>query len=245
MSPISSRNSVPPSACSNRPALRVLAPVKAPFSWPNSSDLDEVARYRRHVDGDERSGAALAVIVQRARDQLLAGAGFARNHDSEIGLHQPRQHAIDFLHRRRTSDQRNRFEILDLGGLAGALLRLRQSAADDGDQLLKVERLGQVFVGAVLRGPDCRHERVLRAHDQDRKIGARLFDARQQIERAFVRQQHVGDDQIAVALADPAPQRGGIAGRTDLIAGARQCLIEYGPDRRIVIGDENASRGHQ
>ena len=38
MSPISSRNSVPPSACSKRPALRALAPVKAPFSCPNSSD---------------------------------------------------------------------------------------------------------------------------------------------------------------------------------------------------------------
>ncbi len=38
MSPISSRNSVPPSACSKRPELRVLAPVNAPFSWPNNSD---------------------------------------------------------------------------------------------------------------------------------------------------------------------------------------------------------------
>ena len=38
MSPISSRNSVPPWACSNRPWLRETAPVKAPFSWPNSSD---------------------------------------------------------------------------------------------------------------------------------------------------------------------------------------------------------------
>ena len=31
------------------------APVKAPFSWPNSSALDQVARDRRHVDGDERA----------------------------------------------------------------------------------------------------------------------------------------------------------------------------------------------
>jgi hypothetical protein len=38
MSPISSRNSVPLCACSNFPVCRVPAPVKAPFSWPNSSD---------------------------------------------------------------------------------------------------------------------------------------------------------------------------------------------------------------
>ena len=36
-SPISSRKSVPPSASSKRPMRRAMAPVKAPFSWPNSS----------------------------------------------------------------------------------------------------------------------------------------------------------------------------------------------------------------
>ncbi len=34
---ISSRNSVPPSAISKRPTRSVLASVKAPFTWPNSS----------------------------------------------------------------------------------------------------------------------------------------------------------------------------------------------------------------
>ena len=36
-SPISSRNSVPPEACSIRPLRAAMAPVKAPFSCPNSS----------------------------------------------------------------------------------------------------------------------------------------------------------------------------------------------------------------
>src|ERR1044071_7707872 len=38
ISPISSRNSVPPSASSNNPGLLLTAPVKAPFAYPNSSD---------------------------------------------------------------------------------------------------------------------------------------------------------------------------------------------------------------
>src|SRR5471032_2861575 len=38
MSPISSRNSDPPSACSKRPIRCLSALVNAPFSWPNSSD---------------------------------------------------------------------------------------------------------------------------------------------------------------------------------------------------------------
>jgi len=37
MSAISSRKTVPPSAASSLPILRAYAPVKAPFSWPNSS----------------------------------------------------------------------------------------------------------------------------------------------------------------------------------------------------------------
>jgi hypothetical protein len=37
ISPISSRNSVPLSAASKRPTFLSVAPVNAPFSWPNSS----------------------------------------------------------------------------------------------------------------------------------------------------------------------------------------------------------------
>ena len=42
-SPISSRNSVPRWASSNLPGLRAEAPVKAPFSWPNSSVSSSVS----------------------------------------------------------------------------------------------------------------------------------------------------------------------------------------------------------
>ncbi|KFE58476.1 hypothetical protein DB31_6275 [Hyalangium minutum] len=37
ISPTSSRKRVPPCAASKAPVRRVSAPVKAPFSWPNSS----------------------------------------------------------------------------------------------------------------------------------------------------------------------------------------------------------------
>ena len=236
---------MPPSACSKRPELRRIGAGEGALLVAEQFGFDQVARYRRHVDRDERSGAALAVVVQRARHQFLAGAGLARDHDRQVGLHQARQDAIDFLHRRRAADQRNGFEVLDLGRRPWFFLRLRQRAADDRGQLLEVEWLRQIFVSAALGGANCGHERVLRAHDDDRQIRPRLFDPRQQIEGAFVGQQHVGDDEIAVALTDPAPQRGRVSGRADFITGARQRLIEHRPDRRIIIGDENASRGHQ
>ena len=77
ISPISSRNSVPPCAASNWPMRRSCAPVKAPFSWPKSSLSSSVSRDRGAVDDDEALVAARAEIVDGARDQLLAGAALA------------------------------------------------------------------------------------------------------------------------------------------------------------------------
>ena len=206
--------------------------------------LDEVARDRCHVDGDERTAAALAVIVQRPRHQLFAGPGLARNHHREICLHQPREHPVDFLHRGRTSDQRNGVEVVRLRRRPRALLRLRQCPAHDPDEFLEIERLRQIFVGAPLGRAHRGHERVLCAHDNHGKLRPQLLDARQQVECVLVRHHDVSDDEIALPLTDPAPQRRGIAGRAHFVACARQRLVEHGADRRIVVGNQNVSSGH-
>src|SRR5262249_27108502 len=88
------------------------------------------------------------------------------------------------------------------------------------------------------------HERVLRAHDDDRQIGPDLLDARQKIEGVLVRHHHVGDDEVTVALAHPSPQGRGVAGGAYFVSGSRQGLIEHGADRGIVVGNQDASRGH-
>ena len=182
---------------------------------------------------------ALAVIVQRARDELLAGAGLARDHHREVGLHQARERAEDVLHRRRAADQRHRLGRRGLVGVLAPPLRLGQRASDDRHQFLQVEGFGQIFVGAALRGLDRGHEGVLRAHDDDRQVGTHPFDARQQFEGVVVGHHHVGDDEIALAGRDPAPQARDRAGRADFVAGARKRLIQYRSNRRVVVGDEN------
>ena len=60
-SPTSSRKSVPPAASSKRPGLGLSAPVKAPFSWPNSSDSTRVsgrAAQLRAMKGPSARGLA-------------------------------------------------------------------------------------------------------------------------------------------------------------------------------------------
>jgi len=76
-SPTSSRNSVPPSACSNRPARRAIAPVNAPFSCPNNSLSTSVPGRAAQFTATNKPLPPAAALVDRAGHQLLARAGFA------------------------------------------------------------------------------------------------------------------------------------------------------------------------
>ena len=122
--------------------------------------------------------------------------------------------------------------------------RLGERAPDHGDELVQIEGLRQIFVGAAFGRRDRGHEGVLRAHDDDRQIGPQLLDARDEIEGVLVGHEHVGDDEIAVALTDPAPQRRGVAGRARRVTGAGERLVENGADRGVVVGDEDIALGH-
>ena len=77
------------------------------------------------------------------------------------------------------------------------------------------------------------------------RSGRSFFTRGNEIEGVLVGHQHVGDDEIAVALADPAPQRGGVAGRARRVAGAGERLVEHGADRGVVVGDEDIAFGHE
>ena len=84
-SPISSRNSVPPWAVSILPGVCFAAPVNAPFLVAEQLALEQVLGNRRAIDGDEPARAARREVVQRAREELLAGAGFAEQHHRGVG----------------------------------------------------------------------------------------------------------------------------------------------------------------
>ena len=236
---------MPPSACWKRPSVRACAPGEGALLVAEQLALDQLARDRRHVDGHEGAVAALGVVVQHARHQLLAGAGFARDHHGEVGAREAGERAVDLLHRRRAADEG---QIVAVGLGAGQLLApagLGQRAADDGDQLVEVEGLGQVLVGALLGRRQGRHQRVLGAHDDDGQVGPQLLDARDQVEGVLVGHHHVGDDDVALALRDPAPQGGRVAGGARGIARARQRLVEHRADRGVVVCDQDGSAWHE
>ena len=100
VSPISSRNRVPPSACWNRPMRSSWAPVKAPFLWPKSSRFEQGVGHGAAVLDHEGSLGALAGVVNGARQQFLAGAGFAGDQHGQI----VRGDALAPVRRRRSVD---------------------------------------------------------------------------------------------------------------------------------------------
>ena len=77
ISAISSRNSVPRSASSKQPWRRSAAPVNAPFSWPKISLSSSVSGIAAQLIATNGNGGARAQLVDRLRDQLLAGARLA------------------------------------------------------------------------------------------------------------------------------------------------------------------------
>ena len=131
---------MPPSACSKAADRALVGAGEGALLVAEQLALDQIAGNGGDVDGDEGAGLALAVIVQRARDKFLAGAGLAGNHHRKVGLHQPGERAENVLHRRRAADQRHLLLLRLLGAFAPAL-GLGERAPDDRHQLLQVERL--------------------------------------------------------------------------------------------------------
>ena len=160
MSPISSRNSVPPSASSNRPRLAATAPVKAPRAWPNSSDSssDSVsavqltgtngARPRASSASGWRAPPAPCRCPIRPPPAPSRVAGRHARHQL-VDLEHARALALD-LGQARSRPRRGPPRVLRRQPLA--LERARHGQA----QLLDVERLRDVVVGALARWPPSR-----------------------------------------------------------------------------------------
>src|SRR5882762_5584637 len=167
MSPISSRNRVPSSACSKRPRRRACAPVKAPRSWPKSSD-------------SRRSFGIAAVFI--AMNGLSARGLWRCNARATSSLPVPDSPVIrtvapdcaeHLLHRLCLAEDVRRTGRRLLGFILPHALAER--AADELDRLVNVEWLGQIFERTTL---ERRHRRLqigVGGHDNDRKIGETLL----------------------------------------------------------------------
>ena len=120
MSPISSRNSVPPSASSKRPFFRASRAGERALLVAEQLRLDQAVGQRRAADLDERLLRAQRVVVDRVRDQLLAGARLAANQHGGVGARDLRDLLVDLPHRAAGAD-----DVREVVALAQLLPQVR------------------------------------------------------------------------------------------------------------------------
>ena len=183
---------------------------------------------RGAVDGDEAAIAARTGAMQRARDQLLAGAGLAGDQRGAHVRRQPADQREQILHQRPAAD--HAAELQPLGQVA----LHRQHAAPALDlvahgrehllQPREVERLAQVVHRAELDRLDRGVDRGVAGHQHRLAVRVRVADRPQHLEAADVRHAQIDHHQIGVRrlhLGDPlAAARAG----DDLEPGPRRIL---------------------
>ena len=137
---ISSSSSVPPFASSNLPMRRATAPVKAPFSWPNSSDSSRFSGIAAQFTETKAALGAAAVAMDVARQHLLAGAAFAGDQDAGVGRRDLARQAKHLVHRRILEHQRapvvadRREDRGDQLGIGRQRQELARAGPDRGDR---------------------------------------------------------------------------------------------------------------
>ena len=95
------------------------APVKAPFSWPNSSLSSSVSGMAAQLIARNGLSAPLAVLVDGPGDQLLAGAALAEDQHGDVLRGDPADRLAHLLHGRAAADDRGRRRLARPGSTAG------------------------------------------------------------------------------------------------------------------------------
>ena len=245
---------MPPSASSNRPSRRAIAPVNAPFSWPNSSDSSIAGRQRGAVDAHERPRSrALLMWIARATISLPVPVSPRSSTVDVVGATCSTR-AQHLAQRRRFADDGAEVELAvrvvrqhadvrrELLGEAPVLAHQREAldrVREDAAQLLRVPRLGDVAVDAPEVDRLDQHVDVRERGDDDAdRVGADLARRLQQVEAGHLRHALVGDDRGDVFR----PRQ-----RQRLLAAAREQQLEAAPEVeaervqvvRLVVDDQH------
>ena len=186
--------------------------------------------------------------MNRARDQLLAGAALAAEQNGGVVGDDAADQLVNFLHRSAAADYLAAdelaihfvFQAVEIGGLRADFHR----ALDRGrDQIEIGERLGQVIVSAALHRLDrVVHRARRRDHDDERADG---FAVRR---RKYVRPPLPGMMMSSSAtsnrlLRNAASADGAVDCLLDAMAVGFEPMPQNKADRGIVVGDQNCRAG--
>ncbi len=207
---------------------------------PEQLGLEKIGGNGRGVQGDEGLSRARAVIVQSARNQLLARAGLAGDQDGHAGSGKASDRAEDLLHGRCAAQQ---FRNLGRRRITAALATLGvgdRRAPDQGDRLIDVERLRQIFERAAFVGGYRASEVGMRRHDDDRQRGPGIADLLQQLQARLARHADIGEQDIRGFTAERLQRRLSGFECTRRHAAVAQSPLQYPTDGGIVVDEPDA-----
>src|SRR5882724_9044655 len=206
--------------------------------------LEERVREGRAVDGDETAALALALKVDGASRELLAGPRLAVDEDGRVVLCQDLDGLEDLVHHPIAADDVR--ERVAVGELVAEVVDLVEQAAlledllGGKEDLLLLEGLGDVVAGALLDRLDrALDARVAGDHDHV-EVGPAIADLAGETDAVRARDLEIDDGERELVLAEQLERLGGVGRRRHgvLLRGVQ--LLELATDERVVVDDEDA-----
>ena len=208
--PISSKKMLPLIGEVEQPLLRVDRAGERALDVAEERRLEQIRRQVAGVDGDERALRARRVGVNRARDQLLAGAALALDENRRSARRRLDDQVEHLPHPRAPADDVGELVVPLLDVLAQVAVLVHQPpplhrVADDDQHFVVLERLGDVVERAALHRRDRALDRRVGGDDDDRQV---LVDPLQLVERGdAVEARHHDVDDAPRRTAARAPAR--------------------------------------
>ena len=176
---------MPPSAARNRPGLSAIAPVKAPLTWPNSSDSSSVsgsAPQLTSTNGLSRRGRA---VVDRAGEQRFARAAFAGHQHRRAAVGDGFDQVEDLEHLVVVADDvfqaEAQVELLAQRLVLEQQRLLAHGLLDDDADLVIDDRLGEIVERAHLGRFDRAFDRAVAGDDDDDDVRESPADVAQKL----------------------------------------------------------------
>ncbi len=247
ISPISSRKRVPWSASWKSPFFSRTAPVKAPRSWPKSSLSSRFSGIAPQLtDRKRRAARGLEKWIARAISSF-AGAALALDQHGRGGPRDPLDQTEDLAHARAAADDVvEAVALLELAPEVDVLLvepALLERAVDDDLELVDVEGLRHVVVGAELHRLDRALGGGVGGHHDHRRAGLALADLAQQVETVAVGHHHVAQHEVGRGVGEALARLADRARRRHLEPLA---VAEHGEevDEALLVVDDQHPAGH-
>ena len=204
--------------------------------------LEQVARDRRSIDGDERFAGPRAMAMQGARDQFFAGTRLTGDEYRGVRLRQSADGAEDLLHGRGLPEHLGH-RLVRLGDLAIATT-LFECLADELDRGIDVKRFRQVFEGATLKRRDRALQVGVRGHDDDGDLRQACLDLLQQVDARLAWHADVTHHHPRGVFVERLQRLVGGLEQSASNAFPLQGLLEDPAYRAVVVDDPDCLVGH-